>query len=80
MLRPLEQPQPFRFCNDVKTSAKSIDPLRPRQPTDRRKETKALAHPRIVLPAGASEVERDAGLAKASPIGGDFDVKQMGTV
>ena len=81
-IRPLDEAEAIQILQMlVKQRKESIDQFaKGNRPELVDKETKELAIIESYLPAGASEAEMDAAIAKAIAESGATSIKQMGTV
>jgi uncharacterized protein YqeY len=81
-IRPLDEAEAIQILQTlVKQRKESIDQFgKGNRPELVAKETKELAIIESYLPAGASEAEMDAAIAKAIADSGATSIKQMGTV
>ncbi len=81
-IRPLDEAEAIQILQMlVKQRKESIDHFaKGNRPKLVAKETKELAIIESYLPAGASEAEMDAAIAKAIAESGATSIKQMGTV
>ena len=81
-IRVLDEPESMQILQTlVKQRKESIEQFtKGNRPELAEKETKELAIIESYLPAGASEAEMDAAIAKAISESGANSIKQMGTV
>ena len=81
-IRVLDEPESIQILQTlVKQRKESIEQFtKGNRPELAEKETKELAIIESYLPAGASEAEMDAAIAKAISESGANSIKQMGTV